>query len=465
VSEPYGEEAASEGPLDPGGLDEGRHRRQPGSGTDFGIEDVLHNPPAGPVTKHSVKTSARRSPWNRQRDRVIAAVIFVVVLAAGLLGWATSETRATTDALSPAAPAAPPAPPAVPGSMTRIWQFPSRATPVPIADGNNVVTADNGEVAGRDPLTGQIRWHYSRDLPLCTVDSAWSRVNAVYAKTGVDGQGGCSEVTQLDPATGRRTAQRNGDAEFGTQLVGDGTYVTTTGKKLLDTWRNDLVETMEYGTVVATVQPGRQPRTGCTYGSVAASGGKIGVIERCAGDPADRLTVYNATADDSDNPKVVFSSIVAGKSAKLVAMSGDNSAVALPDKKLLVIYGPDGNQKAAYPLDLPASDLAQDPASGVMTTSRTADSVYWFTGSKTVALSLDTLTPRWTLNSAVGPGVTFAGQLVIPIKGGLAVLNPADGSTIRTVGVDRGTYTGPVLLNSMGPVLLEQRGGVLAALK
>jgi hypothetical protein len=100
-----------------------------------------------------------------------------------------------------------------------------------------------------------------------------------------------------------------------------------------------------------------------------------------------------------------------------------------------------------------------------MTTSKAGDAIYWFTGSKTMALSLDTLTPRWTLNSAVGPGVLFANQLVIPIKGGLDVLNPADGSTIRTIGVDRGGYTGPVQLNSMGPVLLEQRGSVLAALK
>jgi hypothetical protein len=161
VSEPHGEEAASEGPLDQGSHDEGRHRRKPGSDAEFGVEDVLDGEPNGPLTRHTMKAHTRRSPWNRRRDRVIAAVIFVVVLAAGLLDWATSETRATTDAQSLPAPAVPPAPTAVPGSMSQLWQLPSGATPVPIADGNNVVTADSGEVAGRDPLTGRVRWHYT----------------------------------------------------------------------------------------------------------------------------------------------------------------------------------------------------------------------------------------------------------------------------------------------------------------
>ena len=91
--------------------------------------------------------------------------------------------------------------------------------------------------------------------------------------------------------------------------------------------------------------------------------------------------------------------------------------------------------------------------------------MYWFSGSKLVALSRDDLSPRWTLSSAAGPGVTFAQQLVVPIKGGLAVLNENDGSTIRTVGVERRGYQGVVRLAAAGPVLLEQRGPTLTALK
>jgi hypothetical protein len=402
----------------------------------------------------------RRSPWNRGRDRAFVVSIVVVAVAAMVTVWATSDQRATVSETTTVAAALPPAPDTVPGTLAEAWRAPSPATPVPVAQGTTVVTGGGGEVAGRDPLTGRLRWRYARDLQLCTVAAAWSKALAVFRKDT-----GCSEVTQLDPNTGDRTAQRNGDAELGTRLVGDGSYVTTTGTRLLNTWRDDLVRSMEYGQVPAIVNPEKQPRTGCTYGTVAAASGNIGVIERCPGDSADRFTVFKATADEADEPKVVSSVLLAGRSARLVAMSGDLAAIALPERKLLVIDGPDGEQRSAYPLDLPDADLAKEPPGGVVPTARTASAIYWFTGSKTMALSRDDLTPRWTLSGALGAGTQFGQQLVVPVRGGLAVLDEADGRTVRTVGVDRRGYAGPVQLNSLGPVLLEQRGETLVALR
>ncbi|GAB3710095.1 hypothetical protein GCM10027598_15630 [Amycolatopsis oliviviridis] len=436
---------------------------EPDTTASIGTEDVLDADPA-PVadTKPPLAGKrARRSPWNRTRDRVIAAAIVALVAVTGVVIGVNSDSAATvTQVAATLPPALPPAPAQVPGSLTELWQAPSSSTPVPIGEANSVVTAEQGEVLGRDPNTGDVRWRYSRDLELCTVALAGVKVDAVYRKDT-----GCSEVTQLDAGTGRRTAQRNGDAELGTRLVVDGSHVTTTGKKLLNTWRDDLVKSMEYGQVPAIVNANKQPRTGCTYGTVAAAAGKIGVIERCPGDPADRFTVYRATNDEADDPKVDYSTVLAGKNAKVVAMSGDLALIVLPEQKLLVIYGGDGTQKSAYPLDVPAADLAQDPEGGIMTTSWTAQGVYWFTGSKTMAFSRDDLTPRWTLNSSAGPGVTFGEQLVVPIQGGLAVLDEQSGTTIRTVGIDRRGYRGPVQLSSVGPVLLEQRGPTLVALK
>jgi hypothetical protein len=137
----------------------------------------------------------------------------------------------------------------------------------------------------------------------------------------------------------------------------------------------------------------------------------------------------------------------------------------MPDQRVLVIYGLSGGQVATYPLDLPAADLAHDPAGGVASISIASSNVYWFTGSKVMALSRDNLAPLWTLGSALGPGVIFDHQLVVPIQGGLAVLNERDGSTIRTIGLDRHGYTGPVRLTTIGPVLLEQRGDTVVALR
>ena len=115
--------------------------------------------------------------------------------------------------------------------------------------------------------------------------------------------------------------------------------------------------------------------------------------------------------EKDDEPQVSFSSVLAGKRARVIAMSGDLTAVVLPDQKLLVIYNGDGSQRSAYPLDVPAGDLAQDPPGDVEATTQTAQNVYWFSGSKVLALSRDDLSPRWTLSSALGPGITFAHRM------------------------------------------------------
>ncbi|GAA1969995.1 Rv3212 family protein [Amycolatopsis minnesotensis] len=439
----------------------GRHRRPSGAEPALGTEDVLGTAPetAGPA-KHASPERARRSPWNSRRDRIIAVAIALVCLGVAVVVWAGSDSRATVSEQAPPQLGTIGAPGKVPGSLTEAWQAPSPATPTPVTSNSTVVTGAGGEVDGRDPATGAIRWKYARDIPLCTIAGTWSRATTLYRNGDW-----CSEMTQLDTGTGRRTAQRDGDAQPGGGLVDDGSALTAFTPTLLSTWRDDLVKTVEYGKVPALINADKQPRKDCTYGSVAAASNRIGVIERCEGDPGDRLTVYKANGKEFDSPEVIYSAVTAGKQARLVGMSGEAAAVALPQQRLLVLYGPDGNQRAAYPLTVPDADLEQDPPSGVPSTSTTNNAVYWFTGSKTIALAKADLAPLWTLDGALGPGTTFCGQLVVPIKGGIAVLDERTGATIRTVGVDRHGYAGPVRLAASGQVLLEQRGDTLVALR
>jgi hypothetical protein len=54
---------------------------------------------------------------------------------------------------------------------------------------------------------------------------------------------------------------------------------------------------------------------------------------------------------------------------------------------------------------------------------------------------------------------------VVPVPGGLAVRNADTGAPLSTVALDRGGWHGPVRLGSIGPVLLEQRGPTLVALR
>ncbi|EHR49266.1 hypothetical protein SacmaDRAFT_0973 [Saccharomonospora marina XMU15] len=433
------------------------------SGDAAGGREADESHPGGPEQRGHQPARQRRgskSPWNRPRDRAVAATLAVLALAAAVLVWWFSDSRATTQRTAAAPPPLPAEPASVPAGLSEIWRAPSSATSAPVSEGGLVITAADSAVQGRDPLTGQVRWSYARDLPLCTVTNAWSKVLAVYRKDM-----GCSEVTQLDAGTGRRTAQRNGDAELGTRLVEGGSHVTTTGDHLLNTWRNDLVKSMEYGRVPAQVNPDRQPRTGCEYGTVAAAADKVGVIEHCPDESGARLTVLKASGEDADKPEQEFSALLPEPDAALVAMADDAVAVAMPEHGRLFVFNGEGRQTATYPLDVPAAELSADPPGGVVATSRGGDNVYWFTGSRTVALSARTLRPLWTVHDTLGPGTLFADEYVVPIEGGLAVLNEADGATLRTVRVDRSVGEGTIRLAAAGPVLLEQRGDTMVALK
>ncbi|MBA0127977.1 hypothetical protein H0B56_20730 [Haloechinothrix sp. YIM 98757] len=414
-----------------------------------------------------VRARSRRSPWTRRRDRVAAVSLAVGVALAGVLAWRTGDSVATEQVTTgePAPELQPPT--RAPESFAQLWSAPSSVTTVPVTVGGTVVTAEDGAVTGRHARTGEPRWSYTRDLDLCALSDHWDKVTAAYRK-----EDGCSEVTQLSPESGHRTAQRNGDAQADALLIGDGSHLVTTGETLLNAWSEDLVRTMEYGDVPAKVHPGKQPRQGCAYGSVTVAAGQVGLVERCPDDDTDRLTVIGTThqADDemrSDEPDERYSTTLDGTSARVIAMSGEEpglAAVATGEDQQLVVYGPDGERLAGYQLQLPADDLAGDPDGRVVATSRTGDTVYWYTGSGTIALAGADLEPQWSLPDTLGPPVAYGDELLMPIDGGLAVVEADTGKAERTISVDRGAYSGPVRLATSGPVLLEQRAGKLVAL-
>jgi hypothetical protein len=406
------------------------------------------------------RVRGRRFPFHRRTDYVVAVLIVVVTLVVWLVLWDRSDIRNTSLVTGPAQVDIPVAPSSFPPSLAEVWQQPSTATPVPVVAGPNVVTAADGAVDGRDPLTGDVRWSYTRDLPLCTVSTAWNKVLAVYHRSN------CNEVTALDDTTGARGPQRNGDAQLGTQLVSDGIYVTTTGPTLLDTWRSDLVQTAEYGTVPDFVNPNVQPRVDCTYGSVVASPGLVGVLERCPGDPGDRLSVYRAAPKDSDAPEVLFSTVIGAHGSRVIAMNDQYVAVVVPGPSRVVVFNSQtGAHLTEYPVSLPASDLTGNPPGLVVPTYAGSGAVYWYTGSSTVALSNIDFHPLWSVSGTLGAGTAFVGRYLVPISNGLLVLNQATGARIGTIGVNRHGYAGPVALATLGPMVLEQRGNILAALR
>jgi len=390
-----------------------------------------------------------------------ALIAAVVVLAAGGLWW-TSDVRGATlrTAASPLPSTAPQVPVTAPAALAELWRAPSAATPAPVVVNSTAVTGQGGEVTGRDPATGEVRWSYRRDEPLCTVGAAFARVLAVHREGSW-----CSEVTALNPEDGSRGPQRTGPLGPSTRLLAEAAHVTATGERYLETWRSDLVRTLQYGALTTPVLPGAQPRTECTYGSVTAHAELLGVIERCPGESVDRLTVQQSDPEEPDRPEVTFSTLLPASGATLVAMTRDRVAVAVPDPARLVVLDGAGRPVAEHRLDVPEGDLRGEPAGGVVPTVPGAGVTYWFTGTATVALDDTELRPLWRVPGILGPGTLIAGRLLAPVRDGFAVLDTATGEQLNLLPVDRGGHRGPVATATVGDVVLEQRGRTLVALR
>ncbi len=414
-------------------------------------------------------------PERRRRGDLVAAAVLVVALVVGVVALARGSDIAGTTARSADAPVTAPAPPtAAPGGFVETWRAPSPVTSAPVVSGPAVVTAEGSTVVGRDAVTGEERWSYGRDLPLCTVGAGFpgvaeGRVLAVYANRsepagpGRDGPY-CSEVTMLGAATGDRAGSRNPDARPGTRLLADDTYVLATGVDHLEVWRSDLVRTLEYGAVPAQEQPtDRQPRPGCTYGSVALGDGDVAVVERCPGEGVDRLTVLAADgADGAEQPEVRFSVLLPGTGASVVGVADERVAVTLPGPDRLLTFDGAGTPIAQTPLDGPAPP--PDPPGGFLPATDDDTRRYVWTGSAVVALDAAELAPLWTLPGALGPPARYGADLLVPVPDGLAVLDPERGTPRRLIPVTRPDPTAPVGIAALGAVLLEQRGVDVVAL-
>jgi hypothetical protein len=400
----------------------------------------------------------------------VAAGIAVVVAVAAVVLTVTSPHAGTvsTPATTPVAP--PPAAADVPAGFVEAWRARSTATPVPVVAGPVVVTGDDGTVDGRDATTGDVRWSYARDLPLCTVGAGFPDHDGGVALALYRNGDWCSEMTSLRPDTGARDRQRNPDVRPGTRLIEGGSLVAATGSRYLEVLRSDLVKTVEYGDVPTPRQVGRQPRPDCESTGFAATAGRLAVLQRCPEERTDRLTVLDPDGAEADKPQEEFSVALPVTGATLVAVSDDRVAVALPDPPRLQVLDRSGAEVALLGLDVPEGDVARPPADGVAPVSVDDDRVHWWTGSRTVALDGLDLTPVWTLPDTLGPGTDYAGRLLVPVPAGVAVVDGGSGEVERTLAVPRPEAPGPdgrrpVASAVLGDVLLEQRGTDLVALR
>ncbi|MCM6775691.1 PQQ-like beta-propeller repeat protein [Nocardia sp. CDC159] len=402
------------------------------------------------------------APERRTRaDIYAAAAIAVLVVIAVVVVWSISDARGTVS--EPAAHPPAPVRPAdqLPTALRELWHVPDGAARRALAEGAVAVTGDDGTVTGRDPVTGEQVWKYRRDMPLCGVESQNGAVIATYRD-----QRGCSQTTLLSADTGMRRSARSSYMDRQVELSVDGSNAVARGPKRMEVWRYDLVRTLEYGYVDAPMNVRTQPRRGCALLSAASNPSRVAVLERCPDEAADRLTVMNPSPKENSIPEEYGSHVLTepgavSDRARVLAVTDNRIALYLPGNASalpeLAIYDQAANFVGAHRLTAPMSEAT--------TVTRLGTTFFVFTGNSLIALNASTLDPVWTASDALGGPAMMAGQLLMPVPDGVAVLDPATGAQLARIPLRRTDYQRqPISLAVVGSTLLELRGGQLYGL-
>ena len=393
-------------------------------------------------------------------DLVAATAIVAVVAAVAALIWWTSDARTTIS--RPAAVQAPSPTPArqVPAALRQQWTAASPATDRPVVVGGTVVTGDGHRVDGRDPVTGESRWGYTRDSDLCAASWVYRYAVAVYRDDR-----GCGQVSTLDGSTGQRGPARSSYADKHIDLSSDGTTVLSAGTTRLELWRSDMVRMLSYGEIDARVKPSSHGlHSGCTLVSAAASSSAVSVLEACQKKNDLRLALLRPSKeeDEPEQREVPETGVEPDSGARVLTVSETSTAVYLPSPHPRVdVVDETGVTVTSTPLPKPAS-----PAAAI---SRLGGLISWWTGDSVMVFDAANLRYRSTIRAdgpaiPLGPAAMMAGRLLVPVTDGVGVYDPVSGVNERYIPVSRPPGTSAVILMVSGSQVFEQRGDTVVAL-
>ncbi|GKT30090.1 hypothetical protein ADUPG1_001375 [Aduncisulcus paluster] len=293
----------------------------------------------------------------------------------------------------------------VPDSMRELWSTASAATKGPVIASGAIVSADGHDVVAHDPVTGAQLWSYAR---------------------------------------------RNRDLCGAIGFIDDAVAVYRDAR----------------GCVVAPLNPNSQPRVDCTLKSGAVGASVLAVLETCPQDPTLRLTLQKPTPKDNDKPEELYSAVLPGvergSAAKVLAVADTRSAVYLPGtRNELVVFDDRGTRVGATVLP---GEIAQTNAA-----AQAGDVITWWTGNQVLVLSASDLSYRFVLPTTkrpLGPGTNMAGELVVPVEGGIDVFNMTTGEFRKSIAVQRdpADEKSPVISAVVGNTVVEQRGSRIFAL-
>ncbi|SHX50431.1 onserved alanine and valine rich protein [Mycobacteroides abscessus subsp. abscessus] len=164
----------------------------------------------------------------------------------------------------------------------------------------------------------------------------------------------------------------------------------------------------------------------------------------------------------------------------MLAVADTRSAVYLPGtRNELVVFDDRGMRVGATVLP---GEISPTNAA-----AQAGDVITWWTGSQVLVLSASDLSYRFVLPTTtkpLGPGTNMAGELLIPVEGGIDVFNMTTGEFRKNIVVQRNTADekspefrksivvqrntadekSPVISAVVGNTLVEQRGSRIFAL-
>ncbi len=311
----------------------------------------------------------------------------------------------------------------MPASLKQLWTAGNAPTDQPVVVAGTVVTADAHAVQGRDPVTGQVRWSYSRSSDLCGVTGVYRFAVAVYRDDR-----GCGQVSTLEGPTGSRGPARSSYADRRVTLSSDGTTVLSAGDTRLELWRSDMVRMLSYGEIDARIKPSSKGlHTGCRLTSAAASSSAVSVFEACGRQADLRLTLLRPAKeeDEPDQHNVAEPGIGADSGAKILTVSETRTAVYLPAPQPRVDVIDETGTTVG-------STLLPKPPSSSNVVTRPGNLITWWTGDRVMVFDAANLTYRYSIGPAgssvpVGPATLMAGKLLVPVTDGIAVCDPVTG--------------------------------------
>lgn len=407
-------------------------------------------------------------PERRTRvDLAASAAILVAVVVLGFVAWNAGSASKSVSETAPAPSTVAGNLVELPATLRAAWTAQSDRPALTLAASGGLVLARGGEVTGHDPVTGQRTWRYQRETDVCGLIENAGLALAFYRDVR-----GCGEVMALDPTTGKRKASRTGREDHDVTLTGDGNYAVAQGPTRVDVFRSDLVRTVEYGKPDVPVNPGVQPRSGCTIGSALPAGSSIAVLETCPTEAAPRLTVIGASPKEAAEPQETSSAVAAdlgaaapegADRARLITATSTGAVVYVPaqDGRPARVVTVDSQGRASRTVDVTTSPGGAPRSVPVVTEAGIAS---FYTGTSTVVVDAASLTASMVIPGTLGPGAVVGGQLVVPGPTSLSAYDLRTHALTRSTPVDKPGYTeGPVLLAEAGDTLIAQWGSTVQA--